>query len=144
MTAGTLLQSIAAKASEYGDRELTVPEKNKLTSTHLRASGLVRTALGEARRMEERTGNITMPTEKDIEFVKFLFESTKKGSMQWQPTAEQNVFTTSLQGRYRVFVSAPGAYPKLELLKDRDGRVIRPVPGVLCGCVGARSSSLGR
>ncbi len=57
MTAGTLLQSIAAKASEYGDRELTVPEKNKLTSTHLRASGLVRTALGEARRLEERTGD---------------------------------------------------------------------------------------
>jgi hypothetical protein len=57
MTAGTLLESIAAKASEYGDRELTVPERNKLTSTHLRASGLVRTALGEARRLEERTGN---------------------------------------------------------------------------------------
>src|ERR1039458_651605 len=57
MTADTLLQSIAAKASEYGDRELTVPEKNKLTSTHLRASGLIRTALGEARRLEERSGN---------------------------------------------------------------------------------------
>jgi len=57
VTAGNLLQSIAAKSSEYGDRELTLPERNKLTSTHLRASGLIRSALGEARRLEERNGD---------------------------------------------------------------------------------------
>jgi len=56
-TAGSLLQSVAAKSSEYGDRELTMPEKNKLISTHLRASGLIHTALGEARRLEERDGD---------------------------------------------------------------------------------------
>jgi hypothetical protein len=54
VTAGNLLQSIAAKSSEYGERPLTPPEKNKLISTHLRASALVHTALGEARRLEER------------------------------------------------------------------------------------------
>jgi hypothetical protein len=32
-------------------------EKNKLTSVHLRASGLIHTALGEARRLEERDGD---------------------------------------------------------------------------------------
>jgi hypothetical protein len=53
-TASALLQSIASKSSEYGERELTLPEKNKLTSVHLRASGLLHTALGEARRLEER------------------------------------------------------------------------------------------
>lgn len=54
VTAGNQLQSVAAKSSEYGDRELTLPEKNKLTLVHLRASGLIHTALGEARRLEER------------------------------------------------------------------------------------------
>jgi hypothetical protein len=56
-TAGTLLQSIAAKSSEFDRRDLTPVEKNKLISTHLRASGLIHTALGEARRLEERNGN---------------------------------------------------------------------------------------
>ena len=56
-TAANLLQSIAAKSSEYADRDLTMPEKNKLTTTHLRASGLIRAALGEARRLEERNGD---------------------------------------------------------------------------------------
>jgi hypothetical protein len=57
VTAGNLLQSVAAKSSEYGDRELTMPEKNKLTSVYLRATGLIHTALGEARRLEERDGD---------------------------------------------------------------------------------------
>ncbi|MFY9910975.1 MAG: hypothetical protein WCF22_15800 [Candidatus Sulfotelmatobacter sp.] len=53
-TAGSLLQSVAARSSEYGGRDLTPAEKNKLISIHLRASGLVYAALGEARRAEER------------------------------------------------------------------------------------------
>jgi hypothetical protein len=56
ISASNLLQSVAAKSSEYGNRDLAPPEKNKLISTHLRASGLIRTALGEARRREERNG----------------------------------------------------------------------------------------
>jgi len=56
VTAGTLLQSIAAKSSEFGGRKLSPTEKNKLVSTHLRASGPINTALGEARRLEERNG----------------------------------------------------------------------------------------
>jgi hypothetical protein len=56
-TAGSLLQSVAAKSSEYGDRDLSAAEKNKLISIHLRASGLVYAALGEARRIEEREGS---------------------------------------------------------------------------------------
>lgn len=63
---------------------------------------------------------ITMPTEKDIEFVKFLFESTKQGKVQWEPTARQNEFTTSLQGKYRVFTNNPTGYPMIELWDDAD------------------------
>ncbi len=56
-TAATVLQTIAARSSEFGGRELTAAEKKKLITTHLNASGLIHTALGEARRLEERTGN---------------------------------------------------------------------------------------
>jgi len=61
-----------------------------------------------------------MPTDKDIEFVRFLLDSTKTGKMQWEPTAEQNVFTTSLQGKYHAFVMNQGNYPSLRLLDDSD------------------------
>lgn len=56
-TAATILQTIAARSSEFGSRELTAAEKKKLTTTHLNASGLIHSALGEARRLEERTAN---------------------------------------------------------------------------------------
>ena len=56
LTASTLLGSVAAKSSEYANRAVTTPEKNKLTSTHLRASGFVHDALGEAHRLDERDG----------------------------------------------------------------------------------------
>ncbi len=57
MTATTMLQTIAGKSSEFGVRELTPAEKGKMVLTHLRASGLIHTALGEARRLEERNEN---------------------------------------------------------------------------------------
>jgi len=59
LRAANLVKSIAQKSSEYGDRDLTPAEKNKLTSTHLTASGLIHVALGEAHRQEERDDNGT-------------------------------------------------------------------------------------
>jgi hypothetical protein len=66
-----------------------------------------------------------VPTQKDIEFVKFLFESTKAGKLQWQPTAKQNEFTATLQGKYRAFTSSIGSYPDLELLDDSDQTLLK-------------------
>jgi len=53
-TATTLLQSIATQSAELAGHELTPPQKKKLIGVHLRASGLVNSARGEARRDEER------------------------------------------------------------------------------------------
>jgi hypothetical protein len=61
-----------------------------------------------------------MPTQKDIEFVKFLFESTKQGNVQWQPTAREGEFTATLQGKYRVFARPHGVFPQVELWDDAD------------------------
>jgi hypothetical protein len=56
LTAGTLLESIVERSFGCRDRALTPTERVGLNSIHARASGLVRTALGEARRREERDG----------------------------------------------------------------------------------------
>jgi len=56
-TAVTLIQSIATQSAEISHREVLPAEKKRLTATHLKASGLLNGARGEARRLEERKGN---------------------------------------------------------------------------------------
>jgi hypothetical protein len=46
-----------------------------------------------------------MATEKDIEFVKFLLDSTLKGKIQWQPIAEEGQFTATLQQKYTAYIT---------------------------------------
>jgi hypothetical protein len=55
-----LIQSISAKVTEIAEREVEVAqpgENKKLASTYFKASGYINTALGEARREEERDGS---------------------------------------------------------------------------------------
>jgi hypothetical protein len=56
-TAATLIQSIAGQSAEVSEREPTPPERKKLIYTHLRASALINSARGEARKEEERDGS---------------------------------------------------------------------------------------
>ena len=67
-----------------------------------------------------------MATEKDREFVLFLLESTKGGKIQWEPTAEQNQFTTSLKGRYSAFIYKGPTLSNL-FLKDDAGQELLSV-----------------
>lgn len=53
-TATTLIQSIAGQSAEVSEREPSPPERKKLIYTHLRASALINSARGEARKEEER------------------------------------------------------------------------------------------
>jgi hypothetical protein len=55
-TAVTLIQSIAAQSAELSQNPLLPAQKKKLTYTHLRASGLINSARGDARKGEEREG----------------------------------------------------------------------------------------
>jgi len=66
----------------------------------------------------------TMPTDKDQEFVKFLLDSTRLGKIQWQPTAEQNEFTTTLQLKYTVSISTKVSFRDLVLTDDAGQQLV--------------------
>jgi hypothetical protein len=57
LTAMTQVQTIATQLAEIGHRELTPRENKGLATAHLKASGHISDALGEARRQEERDGS---------------------------------------------------------------------------------------
>ena len=56
LTAISLIQSIATQSAEVSERDLAPAEKKRLTNTHLRASGLINSARGEAHKDKERGG----------------------------------------------------------------------------------------
>jgi hypothetical protein len=56
-TATSLIKSIAGQSAELSQRQLSAAERKRLTNTHLKASGLINAARGEARKEEERGGN---------------------------------------------------------------------------------------
>jgi hypothetical protein len=56
-TAVTLIQSIATQSAELSHKELLPAQKKKLINTHLRASGLINSARGDARKGEEKEGS---------------------------------------------------------------------------------------
>lgn len=58
MTASRLLSSIALVVSDPQDGELSVRQKRKINDAHLTATGHISSALGEARRDEERDGEL--------------------------------------------------------------------------------------
>jgi len=69
-----------------------------------------------------------MPTEKDIEFVQFLLDSTQKEKIQWQPSAKEGQFTTTLQQRYAVFMTKTTTdLITLELTDDPSGQELLSV-----------------
>lgn len=51
-----------------------------------------------------RTGKLTMATDKDIALVNFLLSETEKGNVRWEATARLDEFTTSLRGKYNITV----------------------------------------
>lgn len=57
ITASTLIHSIAVAAAGIVDGQLTPQQKRKITDAHMRASGHISSALGEARREDERNGD---------------------------------------------------------------------------------------
>jgi|SRR5882672_3828710 len=68
---------------------------------------------------------ITVPTEKDQEFVRFLLDSTRNGKMQWEPTAEPNQFTTTLQAKYTVLMARVHSTSELILKDDADQELVK-------------------
>lgn len=57
LTAMTQVQTIATQLAEISQREITPRESKALATAHLKASGHISDALGEARRQEERDGS---------------------------------------------------------------------------------------
>jgi hypothetical protein len=44
-------------------------------------------------------------TQKDHNFIRFLFEGTQTGKIKWEPTALAGEYTASFKGNYSVIVS---------------------------------------
>jgi hypothetical protein len=45
-----------------------------------------------------------MATEKDKQFAEYIYRNTESGTLKWENTAEDNTFTVSLKGKYRVTI----------------------------------------
>jgi hypothetical protein len=45
-----------------------------------------------------------MATEKDISLIEFLLTSTEKGTISWEPTAQDEQFTTTFRGKYKTLL----------------------------------------
>jgi hypothetical protein len=58
MNASTLLRSIVMTTAEFVDGQTTPQQKKKITDAHIRASGHIHSALGEALMEEERDGDV--------------------------------------------------------------------------------------
>ena len=57
ITAGSLMRSIMTATAESTNEPMTLQQKRKIIDAHIRASGHLSSALGEARREEERNGD---------------------------------------------------------------------------------------
>jgi|SRR5579864_1480671 len=67
-----------------------------------------------------------MYTQKDHDLVNRLLTAARDGKTEWLPTAYENVFTTSLSGKYSFqvrhnFLSTPHFYLSIH---DEEGKVI--------------------
>lgn len=67
-----------------------------------------------------------MVTEKDMQFVQFLLDSSQNGKLQWQPSAEQDQFTTTLQQKYTITITKSFAVVTL-VLADNTGQELLSV-----------------
>jgi hypothetical protein len=45
-----------------------------------------------------------MPTEKDMQFLQFVYDNTRLGKLNWEGTADPTKFVVSLKGKYKVTV----------------------------------------
>ena len=59
LSAASLMQSITLAVGSCTESEMTGPQKKKIRDAHIRASGHISSALGEARREEERDSEAT-------------------------------------------------------------------------------------
>jgi hypothetical protein len=46
-----------------------------------------------------------MATEKDLQFLEYIFRNTESGTLKWESTADDNTFTVSLKGKYKVTIA---------------------------------------
>jgi hypothetical protein len=74
-----------------------------------------------------------MATEKDIALIDYLLTRTEGGTIQWEPTAVREQFTTSFKGKYSVLIDKnvdeedDGAEHYWLTLKDSDDRELLKV-----------------
>lgn len=53
--------------------------------------------------MKKETGAV-MPTEKDSQFVQFIYDQTRNGKLHWESTADATQFVIGFRGKYKVTV----------------------------------------
>jgi hypothetical protein len=95
-----------------------------------------------AKLVDARKGTVlVMPTEKDIQFLQFIYDQTKDRKIHWEATADESKFVVAFKGKYKVTVDRAWdnereeTYYYLtlvddtekELLKiwDEDGKLVR-------------------
>lgn len=73
-----------------------------------------------------RKGTVSdMVTDKDRSLLNFLTDQTRGGSLNWQPTAEENQFTVSIKGKYSVVMGdRGGGYTYLKLINENEQQLV--------------------
>jgi hypothetical protein len=71
-----------------------------------------------------------MATEKDNEFLNYLYSATDSGKVKWQPAAEPDRFVTSFKGKYNVAVDKTesdevGTFYYVKLTDDADQELLK-------------------
>jgi len=65
-----------------------------------------------------------MLTNKDIEFVQYLLQSTQEGKIRWEPTATTNEFVSSLKGKYKVILKQISSTRYMSMLDTEDRQLL--------------------
>jgi hypothetical protein len=60
-----------------------------------------------------------MLSDKDSQFLNYLYTATKEGKIPWQPTAADDQFTASLKGKYNVVVGSGREGTWLKMANDQ-------------------------
>ena len=81
-----------------------------------------------------------MATEKDLQFVQFIFEQTQQDKIHWEATAETDEFVVTFKGKYKVFVDSDldrdgSRVYQLRLTDDSDRELLTVTSGESGGLV---------
>lgn len=74
---------------------------------------------------EGKKGMVTlkMPTSRDLELVQYLLQSSTSGAVRWEPTAEEDEYSASVKGKYKVLVGklkGSGCWMTLKDARDQE------------------------